>query len=232
MRLWREIGGAAMPLINVYGPTEATVTAALVRIGSEAVGSTRPPCHRAPLANARIYLLDASGAGAAGPTGEIYIGGAGLARGYLGRPDLTAERFLPDPFAGAPGARMYRTGDLAGCRRTAPRVRRPRRPPGEDPRLPHRAGGDRGARCGAPGSGGDGCLAREDRAGEPAAGRLRRLQAGRPGDIPGLRDSLKQTLPGVHGAERVRAAGRVPLTANGKVNRKALPPRTSGRGGA
>src|SRR5262249_48371529 len=67
-----------------------------------------------PIANTRIYLLDGNGLPAPwGVVGEIYIGGAGVARGYLNRADLTAERFLPDGFCSVSGARMYRTGDLA-----------------------------------------------------------------------------------------------------------------------
>ncbi|HEX6371118.1 MAG TPA: amino acid adenylation domain-containing protein [Longimicrobium sp.] len=94
-------------LWNHYGPTEATVniSAARVRPG-EPIGIGRP------VSNARVYLLDAHGEPVpAGIPGELHVGGAGVARGYLGRPALTAERFIPDPFSTAPGARMYRTGD-------------------------------------------------------------------------------------------------------------------------
>ncbi|MET0399320.1 MAG: non-ribosomal peptide synthase/polyketide synthase [Longimicrobiaceae bacterium] len=96
-------------LWNHYGPTETTVNATAGRVAeADRVGIGRP------VANARVYLLDAHGA-LVPPCvpGELYVGGAGVARGYLGRPDLTAARFLPDPFAGEPGARMYRSGDRA-----------------------------------------------------------------------------------------------------------------------
>jgi len=97
---------------NHYGPTEATVNTTAARVdGAKRVGIGRP------VAGARVYLLDAAGSPVpAGVPGEVYVGGAGVARGYLGRPDLTAERFVPDPYAGLPGARMYRSGDRARWR--------------------------------------------------------------------------------------------------------------------
>ncbi|HKX26134.1 MAG TPA: amino acid adenylation domain-containing protein, partial [Blastocatellia bacterium] len=97
-------------MINAYGPTEATVCATHGDCYRDEAGA---PSIGRPLANARIYLLEAKGEPAPiGVAGELYIGGAGVARGYLNRPELTAERFLPDPFGGEPGARIYRTGDL------------------------------------------------------------------------------------------------------------------------
>jgi amino acid adenylation domain-containing protein len=98
-------------LWNVYGPTEATVwsSASPVRGAPERISIGRP------LANSTLYLLDDLGRPAArGTVGEIYVGGDGVALGYLGAERLTAERFLPDPFLGG-GRRMYRTGDLARC---------------------------------------------------------------------------------------------------------------------
>jgi len=102
-------------LFNEYGPTEATVWATVHRCKEDDAKSMVPI--GAPIANARIYILDTDGQPVRmGVSGEIYIGGEGVARGYLGRPDLTAQRFLPDPFRATPGARMYRTGDVGRWR--------------------------------------------------------------------------------------------------------------------
>jgi amino acid adenylation domain-containing protein len=99
-------------LLHVYGPTETTTFASWHRVGDLPREGSSVPIGR-PIARAEIRLLkNGRVIGTGGETGEIFIGGAGLARGYLGRPDLTAERFLPDP-AGTPGARLYRSGDNA-----------------------------------------------------------------------------------------------------------------------
>ena len=97
---------------NLYGPSEDTTYSTGVRVPS---GIAAPTIGR-PLAGSRARILDASGAVLPiGVPGELYLAGAGLARGYFGRPDLTADRFVPDPF-GETGARLYRTGDLARFR--------------------------------------------------------------------------------------------------------------------
>ncbi|HTG31297.1 MAG TPA: non-ribosomal peptide synthase/polyketide synthase, partial [Thermoanaerobaculia bacterium] len=99
---------------NHYGPTESSVvtTWTIVAPVSEEE-AVHPPSIGRPVDGTRVYALDPHlRLAPSGIPGELAVGGAGLARGYLGRPDLTAERFLPDPFSGRPGERMYRTGDL------------------------------------------------------------------------------------------------------------------------
>jgi len=98
---------------NLYGPTEATIWSTVERIeaGQDAVTIGRP------IASTQCYVLDERMRPVPiGVPGELHIGGRGLARGYLGRPELTAERFVPDPFSAEPGARLYKTGDLVRWR--------------------------------------------------------------------------------------------------------------------
>ena len=108
--LWEELQGDEQThYFNMYGPTECTgdATVAWLRSASERVTIGRP------LANVRTYVLDRQQQPApVGVVGELYIGGAGVARGYLDQPALTAERFVPDPFSSDAGARLYRTGDV------------------------------------------------------------------------------------------------------------------------
>jgi amino acid adenylation domain-containing protein len=114
----RELANELLPmgaeLWNLYGPTEATIWSTVWKVepgeGPVVIGH--------PIANTQVYVLDAAGEPTpTGVPGELWIGGDGLARGYLDRPSLTAERFVPDPFSLVEGARMYRTGDLARWRR-------------------------------------------------------------------------------------------------------------------
>ncbi|MGA8474517.1 MAG: amino acid adenylation domain-containing protein, partial [Candidatus Cybelea sp.] len=102
-------------IVELYGPTEATIISTAFAVRDASLPAV-PYCIGFPLANTRTYILDAYGDPVPiGVTGELYVGGAQVARGYLNRAELTAERFVPDPFGGA-GARLYRTGDLARYR--------------------------------------------------------------------------------------------------------------------
>jgi amino acid adenylation domain-containing protein/thioester reductase-like protein len=115
LALWRQHVGEGVAWNNAYGLSECTITSTLyspperqehTRGGTVPIGK--------PLSHAQAYVLDDGLRQVpAGTSGELYLGGVGLARGYLHRPELTAERFIPDPFGGAPGSRLYRTGDLA-----------------------------------------------------------------------------------------------------------------------
>ncbi|MFJ5230850.1 amino acid adenylation domain-containing protein [Kitasatospora sp. NPDC088391] len=116
---WYRRHGSRVRLVNTYGPTEATVVVTAAELApGDGESATRPPLGR-PLPGVRLYVLDARGGLLPrGAEGELFIGGAGLARGYVGRDDLTAAAFTADPFdpavpgaSAAAGARMYRTGD-------------------------------------------------------------------------------------------------------------------------
>ena len=100
-------------LWNMYGPTETTIWSTVARIQND----NTPITIGQPVANTPLYILDANLQPVpAGVSGELHIGGLGLARGYHNRPELTAEKFIKDPFSGEPGARMYKTGDVARIR--------------------------------------------------------------------------------------------------------------------
>ena len=116
---WGQSSPAPVRLLNAYGPTEAVVTA--TTFDTDDLAADDPPPARIPigrpLAARRIYILDRRGEPVPiGVAGELHVGGPWLARGYLGRPAPTAERFVPDAFSGVPGARLYRTGDVARYR--------------------------------------------------------------------------------------------------------------------
>ena len=129
-------------MLNMYGPTETTVAAT----GSSPLVAAAGRCRSARRSRTRrcTCWTPTCAPVVPGAAGELYVPGAGVARGYLNQPGLTADRFLPCPF-GPPGARMYRTGDRGPPERNGElRVPGPHRPPGEDPRPPDRAGRDRG----------------------------------------------------------------------------------------
>ncbi len=112
LQTWKQVVGHSIRWFNAYGPTETSPTTTIYEAGSSAwEGGKYVPIGR-PLANTRAYVLDgAKNPVPVGVAGELYIAGAGVARGYLNAPELTAQKFLPDPFSADPTNRMYRTGD-------------------------------------------------------------------------------------------------------------------------
>ncbi|MEV0281953.1 amino acid adenylation domain-containing protein [Streptomyces sp. NPDC050610] len=218
------VGGEALPLafarrlrprtarlVNVYGPTETTIWSTAQEIGPD---PDRVTIGR-PLANTRTYVLDERLSPVpVGVPGDLYIAGAGLARGYVGRPDLDAERFPPDPY-GRPGSRMYRTGD---------RVRH--RPDGQ---LEFRGRSDdqiklRGYRIEL-GEIESRLLAADgvDRAAVAVRdGRLVGYHVGG-SDAGELRRALAAALPAYMVPEAFVALDALPTTPNGKLDRAALP---------
>jgi amino acid adenylation domain-containing protein len=221
---WLGALGAGMRdrrLFNAYGPTEATVC---TTIGECQADGQKPSIGR-PIAGVYVRLLDGEGRPVApGTPGEIHIGGAGLARGYLHRPELTRERFIADPFAGTPGARLYRTGDLA-CERPDGTLEFLGR---TDEQVKVRGfrielGEIEAALATHPGVREVAVAAREDVPGE------RRLVAYVVVGVPEptsetLRQFLRERLPAhMVPAVFVPVAG-LPRTPNGKLDRRALPP--------
>lgn len=212
-------------IVNHYGPTETTVGALVHDLGRlEGPGAEPPPLGR-PLPNVRAYVLDAGGGEIpAGVAGELCIGGSGLARGYHGNPARTAERFVPDPFADLPGARMYRTGDRA---RLAPggaieflgrlddqvKIRGFRIELGEVEAAIRDQPGVREAAA----------AMREDAAGTPKLVAYLVPERGRAPSAGELRQMLTDRLPEMMVPGRFVILERLPLNANGKLDRRALP---------
>jgi acyl-coenzyme A synthetase/AMP-(fatty) acid ligase/acyl carrier protein len=212
--------GGPERLLHMYGPTETTTFCLyeeVEQVGEDAL--TVPLGHAT--GNQRIYLLD----GALNPVprgvpGEAYVGGAGVARGYLDRPGLTAERFVPDPFSTEPGARMYRTSDrmrwrgerkleFVGRLDEQVKIRGFRIEPGEVESALSAHAAVREARV----------VVREDVPGEL------RLVAYVVGEVQAdaLREHLRCTLPEYMVPAAFVSLDALPLTPNGKVDREALP---------
>jgi amino acid adenylation domain-containing protein len=207
-------------LWNLYGPTETTIwsTAGQVQTGFENISIGRP------IANTRLYVLDAWRQPVPmGVPGELYIGGEGLARGYLHRPELTAERFVPDPF-GERGARMYRTGDLVRYR--------PDRTLEFLGRLDHQVklrgfrieiGEIEAVLAQHPDVRQAVAAAREDRPGDKHLVAYLVPEGAQRPSPEGLRQFIKEQLPEYMVPAVFVMLETMPLTPNGKVDRKALP---------
>ncbi|MFG3712381.1 amino acid adenylation domain-containing protein, partial [Micromonospora sp. NPDC047730] len=211
-------------LINMYGITETTVHTTYHRVTADEVGGSANPIG-APLSDLTVHLLDADGRPVpVGVPGEIHVGGPGVARGYLGRPELTAQRFVPDPW-GPPGSRLYRSGDLArrhadGRLEFIGRIDHQVKIRGYRVEL----GEIEAALTALPGVRDAVVVLREDNPGD------RRLTAYLvAGDDPmllrpsQLRAALGRTLPEYMIPAAFVPLTRIPLTNNGKLDRAALP---------
>jgi amino acid adenylation domain-containing protein len=218
IQLWRQIQ-SNLRVMNEYGPTETVVGCLVYDVPLSGVTQDVPVGR--PIPNTRIYIVDGHCSPVpVGVVGEIHIGGVGVARGYLNRPGLTAERFAPDPFAEEPGERVYRTGDLARHRADGNieflgrndfqvKIRGFRIELGEiEARLAELEGVREAV-----------VIAREDAPGEK---RLVAYVVGE-ADARQLRAHLKQSLPDHMVPAAFVRLGQLPLTINGKLDRKALP---------
>jgi acyl carrier protein len=217
-------------LWNTYGPTESTVSATLFDAASGPVDGLRElrevPIGR-PIAGTRACVLDARlEPSPAGVPGELCLGGTGVARGYLGRPALTAERFVPDPFApaDAAGSRLYRTGDLvrwlpSGQLEFLGRTDRQVKIRGFRVEL----GEIEAALTAHPAVREVAVLAREDQPGDRRLVAYVAAQAGREAAAGDLRAFLKERLPDHMLPAAFVALEALPLNSSGKVDRRALP---------
>jgi amino acid adenylation domain-containing protein len=229
---WMARYGETGPqLVNMYGITETTVhvtycplTATMVK---EEVGSVIG--QRIP--DLRIYVLDARmNIVPVGVQGELYVGGAGVARGYWRRPGLTAERFVPDPFGVDPGARLYRTGDVGRYRADGTLEYLGRADQQVKIRGHRIEVGEIEAALGQWSEIAEAVVVvREDRAGEKRLVAYVVPQAGRMVTVTGVRAQLKAQVPDYMIPGTVVVLERLPLTVHGKVDRRALPAPAEGR---
>jgi amino acid adenylation domain-containing protein len=223
LQLWREFAPGTR-LVNEYGPTETVVGCCVHEVQTDDPRNGSIPIGR-PIANTQLYVLDAEMQPVPlGVMGELYIGGAGVARGYHNRPELTRERFLPDPFSRQPEARLYKTGDLArhradGILEYLGRVDNQVKVRGYRIEL----GEIEATLAGHPAVQSCAVLARED---SPGNKQLVGYVVARPEKSPTIEDLqgfVKLRLPEYMAPGQFVFLESLPLTNNGKVDRKALP---------
>ena len=223
-RVRQVLGGAAPETFcHVYGPTESTTFATWHRLSSADLGGGAIPIGR-PISNTTAYVLDSAMRPVApGEIGELYLGGDGLAHGYLGSPGLTAQSFVPSPFA--EGMRLYRTGDQVRWREDGA-IEFVGRLDDQIKLRGHRIEIGEIEFClkNQPGLSQAIAMVREDASGEKRIVAYVVPEAGAPADIAAaVQDELRRRLPSYMQPHAIVALPALPLTRNGKVDRKALP---------
>jgi amino acid adenylation domain-containing protein len=218
LRAWLRDG---LEIYNGYGPTEASIGSTFMKLEP---GTPLPPPIGRPKPNYQAYVLDGHlNPVPPGVTGELHIGGAGVARGYLNQPELTAQRFIPDPFR--PGGRLYKTGDLAR-----------RRPDGTlvfagriDSQVKIRGlrvelGEIEAALAGHPAVAQAVVTVVTGPAGGKQLAAYLRPADGAEIEPAGIRQHLARSLPGYMIPDHLVTLGKLPLTTHGKIDKTALPP--------
>ncbi len=220
--LWAALEAGRRPrCFNVYGPTECTVDTTAAEVGAH---PSRPTLGR-PLPGVHVEVLDPwLNPVPPGVPGELVIGGAGVARGYLGRPDLTAERFIPDPWSSTPGARLYRSGDLArylpdGTLEFLGRVDRQVKLRGFRIEL----GEIEAALAEHPAVSEAAAVVRQDGGDSRLAAYVSFRPEGAPPGAEELREHLRKRLPDYMVPAALVPLAGLPRTRNGKIDRAALP---------
>ena len=223
-QLATELLDSLGPLWNLYGPTETTIWSALYRVNQADSSEGSIPIGK-PIANTQIYILDKKfNPVGTGISGELYIGGEGLARGYVNLPGATAERFIPNPFSERPGERLYRTGDLVrylsnGCIDFLGRMDHQVKVRGfriELSEIEH-------VLLSHPSVGACAVTAREDSPGDTRLIAYTVTIAGTSSTSGELRLYVSQKLPAYMVPSAFITLDELPLTPNGKLDRKALP---------